>query len=1414
MDFRVTVSGFPELFGRERELWVSAPAEVTAESVVAACLTKFGIRDQPVAVDGVRVAGDSSSLGESDLRDGAVLTPAGRSSASAWRLGVASGTSVGQSFDLVPGVYVLGRSPSCDLVINDPEVSRRQLELQVTSSSISCRDLGSTNGTLISGSPLPPTWVDLPAGSRIEVGGSVLVLHSTTKAAAAVAPDGAGGLVVNRRYRIWPKQVSRSVELPTPVGVPQRRPFPWLAALAPLVVAVALAAVLKQPTFLLFAALSPITMVASQWTDRKSDRRRMDRETAAYEAARQAAESQIAAAIHDDLDAWQASMPDPLEINEIAAGLTPRLWERQPSDPDFLALRLGLGPRAAQIDVRRPAGAPEANITVPSAPIGVILTSSPVLGVAGQEAAVISALGSAVMQLATLHSPEDVRVVVLAPQARQSDWGFLRWLPHCMDRPTGTTLLGHDHATIDARVRELGDVVKDRRTRRNSGTGRQTAPVIVVVLVAAHRLRRLPDVANLLQNGPEVGLRFICGDLDQRMLPQECTSVMLIDALGRAELQSSESADGRQDLLVDHFDAAASERAARAMAPARSVVGESGGSLPGHLRLLDLLGMPVPSAALITSRWTHARSRTSVPVGVTTSGEFAVDIAKDGPHALVAGTTGSGKSEFLQTLIASLLAGNPPESLSFLFIDFKGGAAFLPFRELPHTVGFVTNLDGRLVERALATLRAELDRRQIQLNRARAKDIGDYLRTRAKDRQLPPFPRLVIVIDEFAEMKEQFEGFVDGVVAAARVGRSMGVHLILATQRPHGVVSPEIRSNANLRVCFRVRDVTDSLDVIEIPDAASISPSVPGRGYLGSGEGAPNVFQSARVGGRAATRLADTSPLVWPTDWSEVGKPRPREEGSSAESTDLDILVQAVKTAAAESNLVAPFHPWKQPLPTVLSLSDIDVSNVPPPEHSSPALTLGMRDIPSQQMQIPWTFPLATGHLAFIGGLRTGRTSALRTFAVALTATLPVPDAHFWVLDGGHGLAALGQFPHCGAVIPATDAARVDRLLALIDAEVQRRLADLVNQGFADITEQREAVSDADQLPYMVLLVDRWEALAERYANTATGDALLRLLDEGPAAGLTVVIAGDETLLRGRLPDRLGTRLLLHINDPTMAMSAGLNPKQVPAPDLPGRGVLPDGSEVQVALLSADLSGAAQTAALRAAAAAARRESQDVAAGRRPFALVPLPARVRRSELPTDRPVLGLCGDDAAPTVLDPGSLLVVGPSGSGRSTALASAARAAAEAGTSVRVVGSGPVWDQLATTASIARLEITRLEPDSDQQWRALVAGADGLLVIDDLDRVRAPQLLSALAEARDDARVYASAELGSFALAPPAHLRIMLRVPGSTLVLCPPDHLQAAYVGLKLARGKGFNAPPGRGLLMRRGGVVVPIQVALPD
>ncbi|WP_055532609.1 FtsK/SpoIIIE domain-containing protein, partial [Streptomyces graminilatus] len=1007
---------------------------------------------------------------------------------------------------------------------------------------------------------------------------------------------------------------------------------------------------------------------------------------------------------------------------------------------------------------------------IEDAPVALSLRSLGVVGMAGPGDSA-RALGRwAVAQTAALHSPMDVQFYVLSESTAQGSWDWVRWLPHARPSggQDVNVLIGTDAETVAARIGELTQILDARKkaAEQNKGQGQgQRAsfsdPDIVVVWDGSRRLRSLPGVVRLLREGPAVAMYALCLDAEERFLPGECQAFVVAEPRAEEYAEHSaeqayagsaatappqpqvaggfpsfpsfqawhsaadepdqraradklrlrveeESAERLADVRPDFVSAAWCLRLARSLSALRDISGETEDSaLPASSRLLDVLQLEPPTPDAITARWRTGGQSTMAVIGESYDGAFGIDIRKDGPHGLIAGTTGSGKSELLQTIVAALAVANTPENMTFVLVDYKGGAAFKDCVHLPHTVGMVTDLDAHLVERALESLGAELHRREHILAAADAKDIEDYQDLVRRDSSHAPVPRLLIVIDEFASMVRDLPDFVTGLVNIAQRGRSLGIHLLLATQRPSGVVSPEIRANTNLRIALRVTDGGESSDVIDSPEAGHISKNTPGRAYVRLGHASLVPFQSGRVGGRrpGAADPAVLMPWSGPLAWEDLGRAalkKPRVQvREDDEITDLKVLVDAVRDANRVLGIPPQHSPWLPALSETLLLDEIEVPgpvsvSVDPDTGRLAPVPYGVEDLPAAQARRPVVVDFATfGHLMIGGAPRSGRSQILRTIAASLARTHSTADVHLYGIDCGNGaLNALSRLPHCGAVVGRNQTERVVRLVNRLKGEMSRRQDLLAEKGFADIGEQRAASTkeghEDQRLPHIVVLLDRWEGWVPTLGEIDHGsltDELTTMLREGASVGVHLVLTGDRTLLVGRIATLTEEKYGLRLADRSDFSTLGIPPRKVPEEIPPGRGYKNEsGTETQFALLSRDTSGQGQAAAIAAIGEAAAVRDAQVPRSRRPFRVDSLPSRIsfadawgmRDPEVSGSRlwGLVGIGGDDITgfgpDLAVGVPTFVVAGPAKSGRSTVLMNFAQSYLAQG--VRLVVAAP--------------------------------------------------------------------------------------------------------------------------------------------
>lgn len=1319
---------------------VDAPSGSTAAALVDALAEELGLArasattgratPEPLAlVVGGTVVEPHAPVGMPPLLDGAAVslrvhnplqdneTRANRSRRTSTILAVIHGPDCGRSVDIPHGHHTLGRSGEADHAIDDPSLSRLHAEVCVDADGVTLRDLCSTNGTRVDGQPITGVPVPITAASTIRLGDSIVALRHPGAVPAATTVTGEGTVAVNRRPRVPEASPPVTLTLPTPPTAPRRTRIPWVAVLLPIPVAAVLAVVVG-PTMLAFALMGPVLMVGSSLSDRWGTRRTYAADLVAHHAALRLMQERTAAACRDEARALVRSWPDPATISGIASGPTERLWERRRGDDDALALVVGRCRRDASVLLVGPTGSDVPHRPqLEDAPCTLSLTDIGVLGLCGDREQVAASARQLVGQLVTMHSPADLQVVALVRDDEAAErWSWLMRVPHSRNalgpnQMARTATLDHDEAGCLATVTALATAVRDRVTAQRSVPWR--GPTTLVVVDGAAAFRHLPDLATVLADGRRVGVVCLAIDTDRNALPHEAGAVL--DLPNDATPTLALPGHRHTDLVVDGVGPSWSERLSRSLAPLRDATPSDGpAALPGTTGLLAC-GSPlgdwqddtgpgscgsadVRAATMLARTWEQRPHRTSVPIGVCSTGTFSIDLAGDGPHVLVGGTTGAGKSELLRTLVASLAMHNTPQHLSFVLVDYKGGAAFRECADLPHVAGVVTDLDDHLAARALTSLTAELTRRERVLRDAGVTDFVSYQSSPAG--VSAPLARLVVVVDEFRALAEELPAFVDGLVRLASLGRSLGIHLVLATQRPAGVVTADIKANVNLRIALRMRDRIDSEDVVDSPAAAGVDPATPGRAHARTGGGPLVEFQAAHVGSALVAAGSGSIRIRRCTRGIPSGWPDRLADG---DRTELGAIVGAVRRATDTGRLAPAPAAWLPPLPAHVPHASLGE----PPDHST--VHLGLVDVPEQQRQEPLVLDLrGRGHWAVIGSPGSGRSTTLVTLARALCARRGPEQLHLYAVSGG-SLATLGSLPQVGASVDWSETARLDRLITRLSAEVARRRAALALRGTAPIGDEpvREsrtgdtplggqgggAAEEEAAPPTMLLLIDDWELAAGRHDDLTLAslvDRILAVLREGEAVGLTAVLAGDRSLLLGRAGSTVSRRVVLRLADPTDAVLLGLAPRQLASLRRPGHGLTAEGHQVQLALPpeppcpgQAVPPNRPRTSDADQGREEAMTRGPSAQTARRPFRVDALPTSVREDQLGHDvmgqRTVaLGIGGNDSAVLALDPARdgrrWLVTGPAGTGVSTALVLVATSLLGSGRPVAVVAHRP--------------------------------------------------------------------------------------------------------------------------------------------
>ncbi|BCL14406.1 type VII secretion protein EccCa [Micromonospora sagamiensis] len=891
-----------------------------------------------------------------------------------------------------------------------------------------------------------------------------------------------------------------------------------------------------------------------------------------------------------------------------------RVWERRPTDPDFAVVRVAVGPQTLATPLLPPTTRPleelepmtagalrrflDAYSVVPDLPVALSLRSfarvhlrgdvgDPAVRATGSPSA--QALARAMLaQLAVFHAPDELLVAVCAGPERRAVWEWVKWLPHA-HHPTRTDALGPVRLVTSAAAdleHLLGEVLGSRS--RFSPAGPATdGPHVVVVLDGAD----LTGATHLTSDGGIDAVTMV--DLDTpppRLLDRSTLALEVRD--GRLH---SYAADTHAEVgTADQLPATDAEAVARRLAPLRLAATVKGSDAPARveLGLPELLGLGDPENFSVEQGWTPraTRDRLRVPIGVgTDGGSIELDLkesAQDGmgPHGLLIGATGSGKSELLRTLVLGLAATHSSEVLNFVLIDFKGGATFASFDRLPHTAAVITNLEDALplVDRMADALNGELTRRQELLRRAgNFASLRDYDRARAAGTPLAPLPSLLVICDEFSELLFHKPDFIDLFVQIGRLGRSLGVHLLLASQRLEEGRLRGLDTHLSYRIGLRTFSALESRTVLGVPDAYEL-PRSPGHGFLRFGTEPLVRFRAAYVsgavrrrgggagGGTAGTpRLLTFSTHLVPVPEPAVGSPGPAEEERDGGESLLDVLVGRITGQGPPAHQV-----WLPPLDASPALDDLlgPVGVDPargltfgnPELHGALQVPVALVDKPyDQRRDLLWlALDGAAGHVAVVGAPRSGKSGLLRTLICTLALTHTPQEVQVYCLDfGGGGLGPLRDLPHVGGVAGRAEATAVRRTVgevAALLAEREQRFAELGVESMAAYRQRRAALTAAGQPvtdPFgdVFLVVDGWATLRGEYDDLE--GPVTDLAGRGLAYGVHVVATALRWLdFRPAIRDLFGSRLELRLGDPSdsgVARQAAMN---VPE-NTPGRGI-------------------------------------------------------------------------------------------------------------------------------------------------------------------------------------------------------------------------------------------------------------------
>ena len=887
-----------------------------------------------------------------------------------------------------------------------------------------------------------------------------------------------------------------------------------------------------------------------------------------------------------------------LRIEEIRRNL----WERSAGQNDFLQLRLGMGdlPLDAEINyAERKFTLDEDNLTeemyrlcerpklLENVPVSLPLVGNSVSGVIGDRRTVHAFAKSLILQLTALYGYDEVKTVFLYNEKDESEMSFAKWLPHVWDDDKNFRFIASNTGELKEVSSYLQRVI-EHRENLNDNDAEEAEPYYVIFAFDKDMALRAEALKQVYSSKKRLNISVIACLEELKNLPKECSTVLeLIGDKGKLYDRndvSGEVTEFRLDALVfrDLMPVA------KQLANIPLDLSSGAYALPRMITFLEMFGVGKVEHLNCLARWKENDPTKSLQaaVGVNTLGDaFTLDLHEKvhGPHGLVAGMTGSGKSEFIITYILSLAVNYHPDEVAFILIDYKGGGMAKSFKNLPHTAGIITNLDGGAIKRSLISIESELLRRQAIFNKAGERlevsniDIYKYQKLYREGLVDEPLQHLFIISDEFAELKTQKPEFMAQLVSAARIGRSLGVHLILATQKPAGVVDDQIWSNSKFRVCLKVQDRSDSMDMLKRAEAAELVDT--GRFYLQVGYNELfELGQSAWAGApyypaEKAVKEKEEAVTLIDRNGRVVKKVKlDKRAGQYANPPkQLDAITQYLRDIAAEENIFIR-KLWLEPIPACIYLAELRKKyNMPVSNGYILNPLVGEYDDPRNQRQCPMTLPLTEeGNVVIYGSAGCGKTSFLNAMIYSLITEHTPDQVNLYILDfAAETLRAFASAPHVGDVVLSYEKEKISNLFKLLLAEVEKR-----KKLFADYGGDYQAYlsESGKSLPNIVVVINNFSAFTELYEEKE--EAVSYLSREGRKYGLYFALTALGTgVVRYRLLQNFKQLITLQLNDEAeyatvVGKTDGLLPSK-----FKGRGLIKTDSvyEFQTAFLTKDV---------------------------------------------------------------------------------------------------------------------------------------------------------------------------------------------------------------------------------------------------
>ncbi len=999
----------------------------------------------------------------------------------------------------------IGRDFECMFHLPDRSVGRKHAIVTVDELGVTIKDLNSLNGTYVNNKKVAEK--SLKDGDIISIGKYnilyknnelTLCVETETKKQSTQKSKEPDYPVFNLSPRLRHQAPSEIIEIQAPPNIGNMPMVNWLSFLPMLATKSA------------YSAIFPLTSVFSTFLQKKKYKKAQEVRQEKYENYLADVKAKIDKNREDQFLSLEESNHETSQCYDIATKRQRTLWERTPEDDDFMKIRVGKGDIQTSFRIKFPDSVlkmyddelegqgeelGKGNQIIEGAPILCDLYHDLSVGIIGDRQKAISIARNMIIQLATTHSYKDVKLVTLFDKKEAKEWEFVRWLPHSFNDSRDFRYVANTMFSASTLDKVIDEELKERKQVKDgySEDKKTTKTPFYLFVVTEPDMIEKSEIENYLDDcyeGFGVGVIYVYNRIND--LPKSCNIIVDIQS-DKNEVFHKSNIGTKQKFEIDRFTAQKADVFARSLAPVRLSEKKSVSDMPTCVTFLEGYGVKKVDELPILDNWNNANIGKSmaVPLGVRANGEqfmFNVQWGSDytryhGPFGLVAGSPGSGKSEMMQSWILSLAAKFSPKDLSFIIVDYKGTGLLQPFKNLPHLAGTISNLDGN-VRRNIIALDKEMKRRQAIFDEVgiMPQDIKEYHK-RGYHKAHKRLPIIIIVIDEFAEVKKNLPEFVPVIESVFRLGRALGVYAIVSTQKPSGVVTEQLYGNSMYRWCCRVASTGDSKEMIKRVDAAKITNA--GRACVLIGE--DDIYEQVQSYWSGAPYQPDRTENLsqdLPITLVDISGKRVqyeeyRKEKSTNTIKEIDAVVEHIQNLAEQSKMPNATPIWQGKLKNRIALDD-----VLPIEHRSDFIVnVGMVDDPYEQSQYPLTIDFTSGgHSIVYGASGTGKTTFLQTFIMSAAKSYSAEELNIYAMDfGSWSLNMFSELPQVGGVAIESESEKVDKLTNMLKKELDIRKKTFALKGISTIKAYNQETDI--KLPYIVLVVDNLNGVFAHYPN-------------------------------------------------------------------------------------------------------------------------------------------------------------------------------------------------------------------------------------------------------------------------------------------------------------------------------------------